>query len=131
MKDIHKNPLLYYIAAPVLLILWPLLVSLFYIPAAKEQYRKNEKYFNDAVPVIKKESHLPVFVDPSHAAGRRDLIEPLAKAAVAVGADGLMVEVHDNPEEALSDGDQSVIPGQFDKIMKALKPVAASVGRTI
>ncbi len=54
MKDIHKNPLLYYIAAPVLLILWPLLVSLFYIPAAKEQYRKNEKYFNDAVPVIKK-----------------------------------------------------------------------------
>ncbi len=84
-----------------------------------------------SVPVIKQLSHLPVFVDPSHASGRRELIEPLAKAAVAVGADGIIVEVHTEPEHAKSDGQQSLLPEQFDEMMKKLKPIAEAVGRTI
>ena len=84
-----------------------------------------------AVPVIKKLSHLPVMVDPSHATGHWDLVAPMAKAAVACGADGLIIEVHANPEVALSDGQQSLKPKRFDALMKELKGVAAAVDRTI
>ncbi len=84
-----------------------------------------------AVPVIKQLSHLPVIVDPSHATGRRDLIEPLSKAAVAVGADGLLIEVHPDPETAKSDGPQSLTLPQFAQLMKKLSPVAEAVGREL
>lgn len=84
-----------------------------------------------AVPVIKQLSHLPVVVDPSHATGRRDLIEPLSKAAVAVGADGLIVEVHPDPETAKSDGPQSLALPQFEQLMKNLAPVVKAVGREL
>jgi len=84
-----------------------------------------------SIPVIKKFSHLPVIVDPSHAAGHRDLVAALAKAAVAVGADGLLVEVHPSPEEALVDGLQSLSFPQFEKLMGELRPIAESVGRFI
>jgi len=77
-----------------------------------------------AVAVLKKESHLPVFVDPSHGTGRRDLVTPMSKAAIAAGADGLMIEVHPKPEEALSDGFQSLTPEMFAEFMDEIKPVA-------
>jgi len=76
-----------------------------------------------AVAVVQKESHLPVIVDPSHAAGRRDQVIPLSRAAVSVEAHGVMVEVHDHPEKALSDGAQSLYPGQFDRLCKELKSI--------
>lgn len=84
-----------------------------------------------AIPMIKKLSHLPVIVDPSHAAGLRWMVEPLSKAAVACGADGLIIEVHNNPEKALSDGKQSVTPDMYDSIVNELKPIACAVGRNI
>ena len=84
-----------------------------------------------AVPVIEKLSHLPVVVDPSHATGHWDLVEPMAKAAVAAGADGLMIEVHPNPEAALSDGPQSLLPERFANLMKDLRRVAKVVGRSL
>ena len=77
-----------------------------------------------AVPVIKEKSHLPIIIDPSHATGKRDLVEPLAKAAIAVGADGLMIEVHNNPAKALCDVKQSIKPETFDDIMKTVKKYA-------
>ena len=82
-----------------------------------------------AVPVLKQLTHLPVIVDPSHAVGRWDLVAPMARAAVAAGADGLIIEVHPNPEEALSDGEQSLKPGVFKRLMEDLKPIAKAVGR--
>lgn len=84
-----------------------------------------------AVPVLKQLTHLPVIVDPSHAVGKWDLVAPMAKAAVAAGADGLMIEVHSNPEEALSDGEQSLKPGVFKQLMDELRPIAKAVGREI
>ncbi len=84
-----------------------------------------------AVPLLKQLTHLPVVVDPSHGVGKRDLVAPMTKAAVAAGADALIIEVHTNPEEAMSDGDQSLIPGEFEKLMKELKPIAQAVGREI
>ena len=84
-----------------------------------------------AVPVIKQKSHLPIIIDPSHATGKRDLVEPLAKAAMAVGADGLMIEVHNNPEKALCDGKQSIKPDAFDKIMQTVKKYAEVEGKEI
>ena len=84
-----------------------------------------------AVPVIRAKSHLPVIVDPSHATGVRAYVEPLAKAAVAVGADGLMIEVHPCPSCALSDGPQSLTFEQFHTLMEDLKPFAQLVGRTL
>ena len=84
-----------------------------------------------AVPVLKKLSHLPVVVDPSHGVGQWDLVAPMAKAAIAAGADGLMIEVHPKPEEAMSDGEQSLKPDKFKALMKELKAVAKAVGRTI
>ncbi len=84
-----------------------------------------------AVPVLKRLTHLPVIVDPSHASGRRELVTPLALAAVAAGADGLIVEVHPNPERALSDGAQALTPPMFASLMRDLQPVAESVGRSV
>ncbi|MBN1871255.1 MAG: 3-deoxy-7-phosphoheptulonate synthase [Candidatus Omnitrophica bacterium] len=84
-----------------------------------------------AVPVIKNLSHLPVIVDPSHAAGKWGLVEPCAYAAIAAGADGLMIEVHPSPEEALSDGAQSLLPEKFAHLMKGAKKIAHAVGREI
>ncbi|GAB4389835.1 MAG: 3-deoxy-7-phosphoheptulonate synthase [Thermodesulfovibrionales bacterium] len=84
-----------------------------------------------AVPVLKELTHLPVVVDPSHGVGKWRLVAPMAKAAVAAGADGLIIEVHTNPEEALSDGEQSLKPDAFSRLMAELKPVAAAVGREI
>ncbi len=82
-----------------------------------------------AVPLLKSLSHLPVAVDPSHGVGKRDLVEPMAVAAVAAGADLLLIEVHTNPEEALSDGEQSLTPQMFGEMMKKVKAVAKAVGR--
>uniref|UniRef100_A0A7V4G7T1 3-deoxy-7-phosphoheptulonate synthase n=1 Tax=Desulfobacca acetoxidans TaxID=60893 RepID=A0A7V4G7T1_9BACT len=73
------------------------------------------------IPAVRRESHLPIVVDPSHAAGRRDLVPPLARAAVAAGADGLLIEVHHEPEKALSDGAQSLYPGQFHRLMEEIR----------
>ncbi len=84
-----------------------------------------------AVPVLKQKTHLPVVVDPSHGVGKWDLVAPMAKAAVAVGADGLLIEVHTNPENAMSDGEQSLKPDAFKKLMAELKPIAKAVGREI
>lgn len=84
-----------------------------------------------AVPVLKKLTHLPVVVDPSHGVGKWDLVAPMAKAAIAAGADALIIEVHTNPEEALSDGEQSLRPEIFEKLMLELKPFALAAGREI
>lgn len=84
-----------------------------------------------AIPVLKAETHLPVIVDPSHAGGRADLVAPLAFAAIAAGADGLIVEVHPCPEQALSDGDQSLAPEAFAELMRRLRPFAEAAGRTL
>jgi 3-deoxy-7-phosphoheptulonate synthase len=84
-----------------------------------------------AIPVLKRETHLPVIADPSHAGGRRDLVGPLSYAAVAAGADGLLVEVHPDPERAASDGDQSLDLGEFATLMRALRPFVEAAGRTL
>lgn len=84
-----------------------------------------------AVPILREKSHLPVIVDPSHAAGRRELVPALARAAVAAGADGLLVEVHPQPERALSDGRQSLTPDGFDGLMSGLADVAGALGRPL
>ena len=82
-----------------------------------------------AVAVLKRETHLPVIVDPSHAAGNAHLVKPLAFAAIAAGADGLIVEAHPCPEQALSDGDQSLSLNAFEALMQELRPFAQAVGR--
>jgi 3-deoxy-7-phosphoheptulonate synthase len=82
-----------------------------------------------AIPLLKKETHLPVIADPSHGAGRRDLVQALSFAAVAAGADGLMIEVHPNPEMALSDGEQTLDFNEFGALMEGLKPFVAAAGR--
>jgi 3-deoxy-7-phosphoheptulonate synthase len=84
-----------------------------------------------AIPVLKRETHLPVFADPSHAGGVRELVAPLSYAAVAAGADGLLIEVHPDPETATSDGDQSLDLDGFDALMAGLAPFAAATGRTL
>jgi 3-deoxy-7-phosphoheptulonate synthase len=84
-----------------------------------------------AIPVVKKLSHLPVVADPSHGAGRRDMVAPMARAAVAAGADGLIIEVHNDPDHALSDGAQSMFPVQFDRLMAELRIIAPAIGRSI
>ncbi|MBE6068093.1 MAG: 3-deoxy-7-phosphoheptulonate synthase [Clostridium lundense] len=95
-----------------------------------ETYTRNTLDLS-AIPIIKKHSHLPVIVDPSHAGGIWWLVEPLAKAAVAVGADGLMIEVHNNPAKALSDGSQSLKPEKFNSLMQTLSIIANAVDREI
>ena len=84
-----------------------------------------------AIPVIKTLSHLPILTDPSHGTGRRDKVPPMARAAVAAGTDGLLIEVHPNPEQALSDGAQSLYPEQFAQLMAELRVIAPAVGRRI
>jgi 3-deoxy-7-phosphoheptulonate synthase len=84
-----------------------------------------------AIPVVKKLSHLPIIADPSHGAGRRDMVVPMARAAVAAGADGLIIEVHCDPDHALSDGAQSMFPVQFDRLMAELRIIAPAIGRSI
>lgn len=95
-----------------------------------EHYTRNTLDLS-AIPAVKKLSHLPVIVDPSHAAGMWWMVEPLAKAAVAVGADGLLIEVHNDPEHALCDGAQSLKPERFARLMGELKGIAQIVGRDL
>jgi 3-deoxy-7-phosphoheptulonate synthase len=95
-----------------------------------ETYTRNTLDIS-AVPVLKQLTHLPVVVDPSHGTGKWELVEPMARAAVAAGADGLIIEVHPNPEAALSDGAQSLKPERFAALMQSLRPIAEAVGRTI
>ncbi len=95
-----------------------------------ETYTRNTMDIS-AIPVVKKLSHLPIVGDPSHGTGRRDKVAPMARAAVAAGADGLIVEVHPDPDRALSDGAQSLRPEQFAELMKQLKLIAAAVGRSV
>jgi 3-deoxy-7-phosphoheptulonate synthase len=95
-----------------------------------ETYTRNTMDIS-AIPVVKKLSHLPMVADPSHGTGRRDKVIPMARAAVAAGADGLLIEVHPNPDAALSDGAQSLFPEQFTELMKQLRMIAPAVGRTI
>lgn len=84
-----------------------------------------------AIPVIKQLSHLPVLADPSHGTGRRDKVAPMARAAIAAGADGLLIEVHPDPERALSDGAQSLYPDQFAQLMGEVAVIAQAVGRRV
>jgi len=95
-----------------------------------ETYTRNTLDIN-AVPVLKQLSHLPVIVDPSHGTGRRELVAPVSKAAIAAGADGLIIEVHNNPEVSVSDGAQSLLPDQFAQLMADLQKIAEAVGRSI
>jgi 3-deoxy-7-phosphoheptulonate synthase len=84
-----------------------------------------------AIPIVKELSHLPVFVDPSHGTGRRDKVAPMARAAAAAGADGLLIEVHCDPDHAWSDGAQSLFPAQFERLMAELRIIAPAIGRSI
>jgi 3-deoxy-7-phosphoheptulonate synthase len=84
-----------------------------------------------AIPMVQQLSHLPVIGDPSHGTGRRDKVAPMARAAVAAGADGLIIEVHHDPDHALSDGAQSLLPQQFDRLMAELRIIAPAIGRSI
>jgi len=95
-----------------------------------ESYTRNTMDIS-AIPVLRKLSHLPVIADPSHGTGRRDQVVPMARAAVAAGADGLLIEVHPNPDRALSDGAQSLFPEQFTDLMAQLRIIAPAVGRTM
>jgi 3-deoxy-7-phosphoheptulonate synthase len=95
-----------------------------------EPYTRNTLDIS-AVPLLKQLSHLPVIVDPSHGTGKWELVEPVARAAVAAGADGLLIEVHSHPEEALSDGAQSLKPSRFISLIEGLRPIAEAVGRTL
>ena len=95
-----------------------------------ETYTRNTLDLS-AIPIIKKLTHLPVIVDPSHATGIREKVSPMARAAIATGADGLIVEVHTNPEEALSDGPQSLYPHQFEQLMRDLAVIAPVVGKQL
>jgi 3-deoxy-7-phosphoheptulonate synthase len=95
-----------------------------------ETYTRNTMDIS-AIPVVKKLSHLPIVADPSHGTGRRDKVLPMARAAVAAGADGLLVEVHPDPDHALSDGAQSLRPEQFQEMMRQLRLIAPAVERSI
>jgi 3-deoxy-7-phosphoheptulonate synthase len=95
-----------------------------------ESYTRNTLDIS-AIPVVQGLSHLPVLVDPSHGTGRRDKVASMARAAIAAGADGLIVEVHCDPDHALSDGAQSLVPAQFDRLMAEIRIIAPAIGRTI
>jgi 3-deoxy-7-phosphoheptulonate synthase len=95
-----------------------------------ETYTRNTMDIS-AIPIVKKLSHLPMVADPSHGTGRRDKVPPMGRAAIAAGADGLLVEVHNCPDKALSDGAQSLYPEQFVKLMAELRIIAPAVGRTL
>ena len=93
-----------------------------------ETYTRNTMDIS-AIPVLKKLTHLPVFADPSHGVGKREFVPPMALASVAAGADGLLMEMHPNPDKAMSDGAQSLYPEQLDKLMAQLRLLAPVVGR--
>ncbi|MGH9569427.1 MAG: 3-deoxy-7-phosphoheptulonate synthase [Candidatus Angelobacter sp.] len=95
-----------------------------------ETYTRNTMDIS-AIPIVKKLSHLPILADPSHGTGRRDKVAPMGRAAIAAGADGLLVEVHNCPDKALSDGAQSLYPEQFAELMKQLRVIAPAVGRRL
>jgi 3-deoxy-7-phosphoheptulonate synthase len=95
-----------------------------------EDYTRNTCDLS-AVPALKEMSHLPVIVDPSHGTGVRSLVTPLAKASIAAGADGLIIEVHPNPEDAFSDGAQSLTPDQFSTLMDWIRKLAKIENRTV
>ena len=95
-----------------------------------ESYTRNTLDIS-AIPVIQKLSHLPIIADPSHGTGLRDKVAPMARAAIAAGADGLLIEVHPDPDNALSDGAQSIFPPQFDRLMAELRIIAPAIGRSI
>lgn len=95
-----------------------------------ETYTRNTLDIS-AIPIVKKLSHLPILADPSHGTGRRDKVPPMGRAAIAAGADGLLIEVHNSPDKALSDGAQSLYPEQFDQLMSQLRIIAPAVGRTL
>jgi 3-deoxy-7-phosphoheptulonate synthase len=95
-----------------------------------ETYTRNTMDIS-AIPIVKKLSHLPMTADPSHGTGRRDKVAPMARAALAAGCDALLIEVHPDPEKALSDGPQSLYPDQFSQLMQELRMIAPAVGRTI
>jgi 3-deoxy-7-phosphoheptulonate synthase len=95
-----------------------------------ETYTRNTMDIS-AIPVVKKLSHLPIVADPSHGTGRRDKVAPMARAAVAAGSDGLLIEVHPDPDHALSDGAQSLRPEQFEELMSQLRIIAPAVGRSM
>ena len=95
-----------------------------------ETYTRNTLDLS-AIPVIQKLSHLPVMADPSHGTGLRNKVLPMARASVAAGADGIMIEVHHDPDHALSDGAQSLYPEQFDELMEQIRVIAKVIGRNI
>ena len=95
-----------------------------------ETYTRNTLDIS-AIPIVHKLSHLPIASDPSHGTGRRDKVAPMARASVAAGADSLLIEVHHNPDKALSDGAQSLYPQQFAELMESLRMIAPAVGRSI
>ena len=95
-----------------------------------ETYTRNTMDIS-AIPIVKKLSHLPMMADPSHGTGRRDKVAPMGRAAIAAGADGLLIEVHNNPDKALSDGAQSLYPEQFAELMGQLRVIAPAVGRRL
>jgi 3-deoxy-7-phosphoheptulonate synthase len=95
-----------------------------------ESYTRNT-FDVSAIPVVQQLSHLPVLADPSHGTGKRDKVAPMARAAVAAGCDGLLIEVHSDPDHALSDGAQSLFPTQFDRLMAELRIIAPAIGRSI
>ena len=95
-----------------------------------ETYTRNTMDIS-AIPAIKKLSHLPIIGDPSHGVGRRDMVPAMARAAVAAGADGIIVEVHPNPDKAVSDGAQTLFPDQFTQLVKDLSLIAQAIGRSL
>ena len=95
-----------------------------------EDHTRNTFDLN-AIPVLKGLTHLPVMADPSQATGKAVYVAPVARGAIAAGADGLIIEVHDRPEEAVSDGEQSILPSRFASLVRSLKPVARAVGRAL
>jgi 3-deoxy-7-phosphoheptulonate synthase len=95
-----------------------------------ETYTRNTLDIS-AIPIVKKLSHLPILADPSHGTGRRDKVSPMGRAAIAAGADGLLIEVHNCPDKALSDGAQSLYPEQFAKLVGELRMIAPAVGRRL
>jgi 3-deoxy-7-phosphoheptulonate synthase len=95
-----------------------------------ETYTRNTMDIS-AIPVVKDRSHLPIVADPSHGTGRRDKVTAMARAAVAAGADGLLIEIHPDPDHALSDGAQSLEPGQFRELMRQVRAIATAIERTV
>src|SRR5678816_2824751 len=95
-----------------------------------ETYTRNTLDLN-AIPVVKELSHLPVIVDPSHGTGIRNKVAPMARASIAAGADGVIVEVHHDPDHALSDGVQSLYPAQFDELVGQMRTIAEAIGRKV